>query len=621
MFAASNLAIRRAPSRTATSARSSPLDRIPRRGFVRLPATVLSLCLLLTTPASALMVIDFEQMYYVHPDTQVWDLCIVHHDGLYNLFYHGIPESDPSARNADHIFRSTSSDLIHWSDPVIVLAVTDEAHESLALWAPAVVYDDETGLWWMAYTSVDDDYNQRISMAWSRDLATWHRSRLNPVVEPDPTVFHYPSGSGYAECRDPFLYQDAEGTWNMLVSAKVPGMSSGQGVIARTVSSDLLHWSPLEVLLVNDGPTPTNTLESVQYHVIDGVHHVFFHEYATIGLSHVAAWSPGEWTFENRSFFDLGIAPEIVSFDGGANWLLTRIGPYQEPGKEALSWVARTDTLLFHPGPVAPQVHMPHPLARDFVHFEGTMTLGNPCFGDNPLRRGQTPAVPVGNFYFGSKEYFQGPLSGRGSPGTQIGPAAYGHLVTPTWEIQGNTLTMLVGGTYNPDHCFVALYCADTDTVIHRTTGYGIETMSPRAWDISHLHGRSVYLRIQDSDHFGYINVDEIREIMEVVTSAPGPSAPPRVTVTDHGPRPNPFNPMTTLHFSLSDPVPCRVRIHDLRGRLIWDSGEFPGVAGTNTVAWQGVDAAGASVAGGVYVYRIAAAVEVVATGKVTLLP
>jgi hypothetical protein len=249
------------------------------------------------------------------------------------------------------------------------------------------------------------------------------------------------------------------------------------------------------------------------------------------------------------------------------------------------------------------------------------MTLGNPCFGDNPRRRGQTPAGPVGNFYFGSKEYYQGPLSGRGSPGTQLGPAAYGHLVTAPFVVEGNTLTMLVGGTNNPDHCFVALYCADADTVIYRTTGYGIETMTPRAWNISHLQGRSVYLRIQDSDHFGYINVDEIREIMEIVTTAPQSAGPPAVTVTDLGPRPNPFNPATTLHFSLSGPAPCRVRIHDLRGRLVWDSGEFPGEAGTNTVAWQGVDTAGSPVAGGVYVYRIAAAAEVTVTGKITLLP
>ena len=486
----------------------------PARGLLFLVFLSLSLSLAcLAGPAGALLDIDFEHAYYVHPDIQVWDLCLVHHDGLYNIFYHGIPESNPGAPNAHHIWRSTRDNMIHWSEPEVVLSISDQPHESLAIWAPAVVFDDARELWWMAYTGVDHSGNQRICMAHSRDLRSWQKHVRNPVLEPDPFVFHYPASSGNAECRDPFLYRGDDGLWHMLVSAKLLGMSDGQGVIARASSQDLIHWSPLEVFLRNDGSTPTRVLESVQYHVVGGVHHIFFHEHYVNGLSHIAALDPGDWTFADRTFIDLGIAPEVVSFDGGQNYLLTRIAPYQEPGNPAMSWVARTDTLLFpEPGvPVAPTIHWPHPLARNFAEFSGASCLGNPCFGDNPARRGETPAGPVGNFYFGSKEYYQGPLSGRGAPGSQFGPPGQGYLVTPVFTIQGNSISMLVGGTNNPEHCFIALYDAAADTVLRRATGRGIETMSLRVWDVSNLKGRAAYLRIEDSDTAGYINVDEIK--------------------------------------------------------------------------------------------------------------
>ncbi len=595
----------------------------PRR---RIPTTLawLSLWVVVTaaaSPAAALLTIDFEQKYYVHPEMQVWDLCLIQHEDLFYLFYHGIPEANPSAANADNIWLATSEDLIYWSEPQIVLSVSDAPHEELAIWAPSVVHDDETGLWWMAYTGVDLGYSQRICMAWSRDLVTWYKHRDNPVLEPDPQFYFYPSQTGYAECRDPFLYRGDDGLWHMLVSAKLLGISGGRGVIARSRSNDLLNWSPLEPFVANTGLNPVNTLESAQYLVVDGIHHVFFHEYATIGLSHLSTADPAVWNYETRAIIDNGIAPEVASYDGGENYLLTRIGAYIEPGANVFSWVARIDTLRFRGGPAAPDVHKPHPLARDFAVFSGSSTLGNPCFGDNPARRGETPAGPVGHFYFGSKEYFQGPLSGRGDAGIQIGLPAQGFLETPPFIIKGNAINMLVGGTDAIDLCYVALVCADADTILRKTTGHGVETMAPRSWDVSDLLGRPVVLRIVDANPFGFINVDEIRESLAYTTTAPPAVTPPDVMVHDLGPRPNPFNPATTLRFELPFAAPYRVRIHDLRGRLVWDSGHRQAQAGPNSVDWHGTSAAGTAVAGGMYVYRIEAAGMVAATGKLTLLP
>jgi hypothetical protein len=303
------------------------------------------------------------------------------------------------------------------------------------------------------------------------------------------------------------------------------------------------------------------------------------------------------------------------------HYVFTRIAPYQEPDRPVLSYVARLDTLIFGDGEQAPLVYKPQPLWRDFADFAGNACLGNPCFGDNPARRGEDPVNLEGNWFFGSREYYQGPLSGRGDAGILIGDSAQGWLVTAPFVIEGASISLLVGGTDNPEHCFVALVDAATDSVLRRATGTGIETMTRRFWDLVDLQGTEVYLRIEDSDPSGHINVDHIVESMDVVTTVPGGAVPDGRLLVDLGPRPNPFNPATELRFELGAAASCRVRIHDLRGRLVWDSGSFEARQGGNAVTWRGVDPGGVRVPAGVYVYRIAAAGRIAASGKLTLVP
>jgi Endonuclease I/FlgD Ig-like domain len=68
-----------------------------------------------------------------------------------------------------------------------------------------------------------------------------------------------------------------------------------------------------------------------------------------------------------------------------------------------------------------------------------------------------------------------------------------------------------------------------------------------------------------------------------------------------HQNAPNPFNPVTTISFELSQPAAVRVEIFDLSGRLVTvvAEGELP--AGEHEVTWAGLDAGGRAVASGVY--------------------
>ena len=71
---------------------------------------------------------------------------------------------------------------------------------------------------------------------------------------------------------------------------------------------------------------------------------------------------------------------------------------------------------------------------------------------------------------------------------------------------------------------------------------------------------------------------------------------------------PNPFNPSTTLRFTLPEPAAVRVDVCDLRGHRVrrLHEGELP--AGAVALVWNGRDDAGAELPSGVYVARVEAA-------------
>jgi len=68
---------------------------------------------------------------------------------------------------------------------------------------------------------------------------------------------------------------------------------------------------------------------------------------------------------------------------------------------------------------------------------------------------------------------------------------------------------------------------------------------------------------------------------------------------------PNPFNPQTTVTFSLPQSVRLRVEVYDLTGRRIAVVADEVFGAGANRVIWQGDNSSGRPVASGVYFVRL----------------
>ncbi|HOH47449.1 MAG TPA: FlgD immunoglobulin-like domain containing protein, partial [Candidatus Cloacimonadota bacterium] len=82
------------------------------------------------------------------------------------------------------------------------------------------------------------------------------------------------------------------------------------------------------------------------------------------------------------------------------------------------------------------------------------------------------------------------------------------------------------------------------------------------------------------------------------------PSANPVITKLV-GNYPNPFNPETSIRFSLKEAGNVSLRIYNLRGQLVRTLVNGSYQSGNHTVVWNGRDNNGNSVSSGVYMYRM----------------
>jgi hypothetical protein len=88
-------------------------------------------------------------------------------------------------------------------------------------------------------------------------------------------------------------------------------------------------------------------------------------------------------------------------------------------------------------------------------------------------------------------------------------------------------------------------------------------------------------------------------------------NVPSRISVTQLGQNiPNPFNPTTSIPFTLPASARVRINVYSTSGALVTtlDAGVQP--AGTHSITWNGRDARGQSVASGVYFYRLEGSAE-----------
>ena len=131
-----------------------------------------------------------------------------------------------------------------------------------------------------------------------------------------------------------------------------------------------------------------------------------------------------------------------------------------------------------------------------------------------------------------------------GQPGQLMGENATGSLVSEEFQIGADFLRFKVAGGHYPETCYFALLDALTDQVIFSATG-----------------GGSVHT--------------------------------------------NPFNPITTVSFSLADSQQVVIEVFDVAGRRVRQltAGFFS--AGNRQVRWDGRDGTGQDLPSGIYFIRL----------------
>jgi hypothetical protein len=271
-------------------------------------------------------------------------------------------------------------------------------------------------------------------------------------------------------------------------------------------------------------------------------------------------------------------------------------------------------------------------LAGDWTFVSGDVFYYQPTFQNNAYVRDEEYASTfVGDGWINTFEFYTGPL-GYGLPGQQFGDAKTGMVRSRPFTIEGNSISLLVGGGDYPSACYVSLVDQASGEVLFTETGRNSNEMNRRYWDLRPYVGRTVYIEIADlsTAAFGHVCVDDIIESYDVVTGdVKGDGHTPRRPnwAAPEGPAtrllantPNPFNPSTTVRYEIARESNVRVDVFDARGGHVRTLVDERQQAGAYAVEWNATDHLGQSLASGVYFYRLAVDGHVVDTRKMALL-
>ena len=585
-------------------------------------AATLALLAAVCAPASRAEMVryDFEGPFFSDTPQPVLDHCVVQQGGVYHLFYlRGNP--------AVNIGHATTADFVHWNLETPILSTG--TWDSKALWAP-FLFPLESGGWAMYYTGVNLLNSQQTGLALSSTLTDWYKWP-EPLYHPDPVWAEWVE-NGFAHGRDPHVveYNDR---FYLFVTAKT---NTNRGAVACAVSDDLINWTDIGPIYVHNS---WHVLESVFIlQRPNGKWHMFFTEETVNGTSHMYSDSLlNGWDISTRRIIDGGHAPQIT--DTHLGQMFSRHAVYND-AHGLLRYVLRFTpmTWINNNLAVVPKLLVLSP-AWTFVAGTGDGFYYQPTFQNNAFVRNENYASTfVGDGWLNTYEYYTGPM-GYGLPGQYFGDSRTGIIRSSTFSVEGNSMSFLIGGGNYPTQCYVALVDAQTSEVLLSETGRNSNEMDRRYWSLTPYIGRSVYIEIADmaTGPFGHICVDDIVEASDVIlpgtggtgrskvvpgAAMRGVSANPQAQVATRlfPNTPNPFNPATSIAYDLAEDAHARVDVFDARGAHIRTLVNESQHAGSQRVAWNGDDRRGATLASGVYFYRLTVNGRVIETRKMALL-
>jgi hypothetical protein len=219
------------------------------------------------------------------------------------------------------------------------------------------------------------------------------------------------------------------------------------------------------------------------------------------------------------------------------------------------------------------------------------------------------PSESVGNPLFcdaASADYHVGPSSPAapshnscgvllGALGVSCNPVA---VAISSFEVSAADGAVSLRGTFSStlNVQSVAVYRAEGDAGLIRIATVPVVSQARFEYqDRTVIAGRSYRYQIGVTDGDG-----EFMSPIKTVSVAPFSSG------LDQN-HPNPFNPQTTIHYTVAAPSRVTVVVYDATGRLVRTLVNEEQTAGARDVAWNGIDDRGQAVASGVYFCKLSA--------------
>jgi beta-fructofuranosidase len=274
-------------------------------------------------------------LYYRPRENQfVGDCMPFYHNGIFHLFYL-LDEHHHRARSGlgGHQWaHASTTDLRTWEHHPLAIPVEEEWEGSIC--TGSIIHHN--GTFHAFYATRKPDWTQHLSHAASTDGVRFTKTRPLPVLP-------VPAGYDPRHFRDPFVFQDEAGRFQMLVTTRrsdYPLPERG-GCLLRLTSDDLSRWTvEAPLLFPGGGPGQDSIPECPDYFIWNGWHYLVF----GLGLAthyRIARSLKGPWCrprqplLEGRRLSVLKTAPFGANRRLGAAWIGTRAGD-RDTG--ALEW-------------------------------------------------------------------------------------------------------------------------------------------------------------------------------------------------------------------------------------------------------------------------------------------
>jgi beta-fructofuranosidase len=211
-------------------------------------------------------------------DHWVWDFWLADDGETYHVYFLKAPKviGDPDQRHWNvSIGHAVSADLTDWTVlPDALAPSTQPAFDDYTTWTGSIVRADD-GTWHMFYTGTshaERGLKQRIGLATSGDLRTWHKHGTAAILECDPRWYEQLQTAQWPDeaWRDPWVFRDPGGDgWHMLITARSRvGDPDQRGVIGHARSHDLRTWEAQPPLSAHG--TGFGHLEVPQVEIVGG---------------------------------------------------------------------------------------------------------------------------------------------------------------------------------------------------------------------------------------------------------------------------------------------------------------------------------------------------------------